>query len=97
MVISLATNSFIGEENRGHLSKYDEKFNEYDSELNSIAISLKNFLSLSKFFRYHDFNPLEIEPLRERYAELKKIIRQLVRLKCYRCSSYSLSGIGTHR
>lgn len=60
-----------------NLSKYDEKFNEYDSELNSIAISLKEFsVFVKSFLDSIDFNPLEIEQLRERYAELKKIIRQ---------------------
>ena len=60
-----------------NLSKYDDKFNEYDAEINSIAISLKEFsVFVKSFLDSIDFNPLEIEQLRERYSELKKIIRQ---------------------
>lgn len=58
------------------LVKYEKNFADFENELNSITVSLKEFSSFVKDFLDNiEFNPLEIEHLRERYSELKKLIR----------------------
>ena len=59
------------------LSKYESRFLEFEKEISSISISLKEFASFVKdFLDSIDFNAEEIEQMRQRYADLKKLIRQ---------------------